>query len=63
MTTREAAKRLGVRPGRVRELIKAGRLNATHHPTGYYWVIKPADLNRYIKRGKTPRGASRKVDR
>lgn len=42
LTVRAAAARLGVSPGRVRQLIAAGRLPATKH--GHDWMIRPRDL-------------------
>lgn len=42
LTTREAAKTLGVTPDHVRHLIRSGKLKATAH--GRDWAIDPADL-------------------
>jgi excisionase family DNA binding protein len=42
ITTVEAAKRLGVTPGRVRALIEAKRLKAFKY--GREWLIDPKDL-------------------
>jgi excisionase family DNA binding protein len=57
LTTRQAAKHLGISPRRVRALIKAGRLPATKH--GSSWAIKENDLELVKERptGRPPKGA------
>lgn len=46
--TREAARRLGVTPARVRQLIKAGRLPATR--LGRDWAIEERHLSKVAVR-------------
>jgi excisionase family DNA binding protein len=62
LTTNEAADVLRVTPYRIRELIREGRLKASHHPTAYCWQIPAGELKRYIASGRSPRGKMRKVD-
>lgn len=57
LTTRQAAKRLGISPRRVRALIASGRLPATKH--GSAWAIQEKDLELVKERptGRPPKGA------
>jgi len=55
LSTKEAARALGVNDSRVRQLILAGRLQA--HKVGGAWVIRPAALRRYkTAAGRKERG-------
>jgi excisionase family DNA binding protein len=58
----EAATVLGVSPARVRELIAEGKIQAKHHKTAYYWMIRAVDLKKYISIGPAKRGRPRLVD-
>jgi len=58
ITTKDAARRLGVTAIRVRQLIAAGRLPAVK--IGRDWLIKAADLRRVAHR---PPGRPPAVDR
>ena len=52
LSVSEAAKALGVTPGRIRQMILAGRLKATK--VGSFWIIQPEDLEavRYRRPGR-----------
>lgn len=46
MTLTEAAVRLGLTPDTLRQQIHAGKLKATKHGPGLWWVT-PAEVERY----------------
>lgn len=56
MTTKEAAKALGVSTGRVRQLIKTGRLPATKPGRDLVIQEKDLELVRIRKPGKPKKG-------
>jgi len=58
----EVAEVLKVRPGRVRELIKSGKLKAEHHPTSYVWMVSKRSVTSYMKKPMKGCGRRRKVD-
>ena len=58
----DVAKCLGVSAARVRELIAAGRLKASHHPTGYFWLVPSSEVMRYVAKGKSKSGRPRAID-
>lgn len=47
-TVNETSAILNVRPARVRELIRLGKLLAVHHKTSYRWMIKKNDVQKYL---------------
>lgn len=62
LTTNDVAAILGVKPARVRELIKHRKLPAKNHPTAYTWIIQRAALKKYVQEGRAGRGRPRTVD-
>lgn len=59
LTTADAARRLGITPGRVRYYIAEHRLNAYKagkHASGRDWLIREPDLARFERLVRRPAG-------
>jgi len=61
LTTKEAAKILGVLPRQVTRLIGAGKIKASK--IGRDWIINEKDLNDYLDRRRSPGRPRRKEQR
>jgi excisionase family DNA binding protein len=59
LTTAEIANRLLITPARVRQIIAEGSLHA--EKVGRDYVVRQADLAKYVKRPKEKRGRPKKI--
>ena len=48
LTTQEAAKRIGVTPGRIWQLIKSGEVKAER--VGYFWLVPENEVDKFRDR-------------
>lgn len=62
LNVNQVADILQVKPHRVRELIKAGKLKARHHPTAYRWMVDATSVRNYVRSPMQGVGRRRKVD-